>query len=508
MSQRRTTLNILDAVGDVQVFGQHFGGSSWDVWKVFLAALFALPMTDAQLALYRQYTGRQHAPTHPFTEAWLICGRRAGKSFILAVIAVFLACFRDWRRFLGPGEFGTIMVVAEDRAQSRAIMRFIGGLLRASPMLARTIINETAESYTLRGNVIIEVHTASWRSTRGYTVLAGLADEIAIWPTDENSSDPDVEIINSIKHGMATIPGAMLLCASSPHAQRGALWQAYREHYGRDDSDVLVWKAPTREMNSTVPQAFIDAQLEKDHARASADYLAEFRSDLEGFVARAAVEACVMPGLRELPPSLDCFYRAFCDPSGGSSDSMVLAIAHNDLQRHVVVLDCVREVKAPFSPEQVVAEFSTLLKSYRIYSLSGDHYAKLWPVEMFARYHQQYAQDARPKSDLYAGLLPLINSRRIELLDLPVLINQTCGLERSTRQGAGEKIDHPPHGKDDVVNAVAGVAAMCARDGGYDTTYRAFRSVPDSADGPASADRRLASLYGAIYNGIRWGAFR
>ena len=102
----------------------------------------------------------------------------------------------------------------------------------------------------------------------------------------------------------------------------------------------------------------------------------------------------------------------------------------------------------------------------------GDHYAKLWPVESFRRHGIRYTQDAQPKSDLYAGsLLPLINSRRIELFDLPVLIGQICSLERSTRHGAAERIDHPPHGHDDVVNAVAGVAAICTRTAGYDLSH-------------------------------------
>jgi hypothetical protein len=33
---------------------------------------------------------------------------------------------------------------------------------------------------------------------------------------------------------MLTVPGSMLLCASSPHARRGALWEAYRKHFGQD----------------------------------------------------------------------------------------------------------------------------------------------------------------------------------------------------------------------------------------------------------------------------------
>jgi hypothetical protein len=257
-------VNILDAINDPKVFGEHFRSGTWDAWLAFLAALFALPMTDEQLAVYRKHTQRDLPPAQPPTEAWLVVGRRGGKSFVLATIAVFLACFKNWQPLLGPGEYGTIMVIAEDRKQARAIMRFIGGLLRGAPMLRRTIVNETAESFTLKNRIQIEVHAASFRSTRGYTIIAALLDEIAIWPTDELSAEPDVEVINSIRPGMATIPGAMLLCASSPHARKGALWSAFARHFGRDGDPILVWRASTREMNSTVPESYVDAHLAED----------------------------------------------------------------------------------------------------------------------------------------------------------------------------------------------------------------------------------------------------
>ena len=70
-------------------------------------------------------------------------------------------------------------------------------------------------------------------------------------------------------------------------------------------------------MNPTVPQSWIDAQLARDPARAAADYLAQFRSDLEGFISRDAVMACVVPGLRERPPDRRVRHHAFVDPSGG-----------------------------------------------------------------------------------------------------------------------------------------------------------------------------------------------
>jgi hypothetical protein len=70
-------MNILQALDDPRVFGQHFRGSTWDAWRAFLCALFALPMTDEQLAIYQQHTGRSTPPTVPLHEVWLVCGRRA-----------------------------------------------------------------------------------------------------------------------------------------------------------------------------------------------------------------------------------------------------------------------------------------------------------------------------------------------------------------------------------------------------------------------------------------------
>jgi len=55
-----------------------------------------------QLATYQRCTGRGEAPAAPAGEAWLVIGRRGGKSFILALVAVFLACFHDWRPHLSP----------------------------------------------------------------------------------------------------------------------------------------------------------------------------------------------------------------------------------------------------------------------------------------------------------------------------------------------------------------------------------------------------------------------
>ena len=120
-------------------------------------------MTDEQLAIYRKHTNRQEPPANPQTEAWLIVGRRGGKSFVMALTAVYLATFRDYRAYLQQGERATVAVIAADRKQARVIMRYCRALLTQIPMLAKTVQRETAEVFDLAGRVTIEVTTASTR---------------------------------------------------------------------------------------------------------------------------------------------------------------------------------------------------------------------------------------------------------------------------------------------------------------------------------------------------------
>jgi hypothetical protein len=166
-------------------------------------------------------------------------------------------------------------------------------------------------------------------------------------------------------------------------------------------------------------------------ARARSEYLSEWRDDLADFVSREAVNAVTAFGTFELPPLSDVgSYYGFCDPSGGASDAMTLAIAHKE--GDVAVLDCLRERAPPFSPDDVVAEFATTLKAYRITKIVGDRFAGEWVREPFGKCDIEYEASARPKSDLYRDALPLINSARVRLLDNVRLVNQLVGLERRT----------------------------------------------------------------------------
>jgi len=428
-------------------------------------------MSEADLSVYRQCTGRNEPSAKTATEAWLICGRRAGKSFVLALCAVYLACFHQYSQFLAPGERATIMIIARDRKQARVIFNYVKALLTEIPMLARLIEKETAESFELEGSVTIEVQTASYRSVRGYAIVAALLDELAFWPTDADSAEPDAEIINALRPGMVQFPNAMLLCASSPYAKRGALFAAHQRHYGKDGDPVLVWKAPTTVMNPTVSRDVIANAMERDKADALAEWMAEFRADLESFINREVVQQCVEPGVFERPPLSGIKYESFVDPSGGSNDSMTCAIGHI-VGDHLVVVDAVREIPAPFNPDDATDEIVQLLLRYGIRTTHGDRYAAQWVVSAFdKRVAIDYKHCELPRSALYLNLLPHLNAHTIRLLDHPRAVNQICSLERRTHRGGADSIDHPRDQHDDIANAIAGLAYVLAQRPAVPTVY-------------------------------------
>ena len=484
-------MNIIQALDDPTIFGSVIRDpSTWGAWRGFLKALFALPMDDTEAELFRRCTGRATLPATPFNVAQLCCGRRAGKSFALALIAVFLACFRDYEPFLAMGEKATIVVVAADRRQARVIFRYCRGILQSVPALRGLIEGETNEELRLTNGVNIEVMTASSRSIRGYAIPVALLDEAAWWSV-EGSADADVEIVGGLVPAMKQFgPLAVRLSASSPYGRRGAFWDDYKTHYGKDDSTTLVWQAATWVMNPTIPLADLNAEFAADPARASAEYGATFRTDLEAFVSRDVIEASVEPGRYELPPVAGMNYIAAVDPSGSGADAMTLAIGHREDEQ--VVIDAVRSRRPPFSPETVVGEFCDLLKTYNIRKVTGDRYAGEFAREPFRKAGIEYELTDRSASDIFREALPYFNSARVDLLDIPQLIAELIALERRTSRVGKDSIGHPPSGHDDLAVVVCLVIYLTLAKDGSNFDWGSMVSGGD-------VQRRLEAMYGGFH---------
>jgi len=448
------------ALSDPDLFGSVLKGDSWAAWRILLIAAMGEPLTDDERGVFQGLTCRPREPLQRVEEFWAIVGRRGGKTRAVAVLGAYLAALVDYSSVLAPGERASLPVMSASTWQASKAKQYLDGIFSTVPALKRLVTNETSDTISLSTLVDIEVRPASFRTARAGTYCAVIADEAAYWRSD-STANPDSEILNAVRPGLATT-GGMLAAISSPYARRGELYNAWKRDYGPEgDPAILVAKAPSRTMNPSLSEKVVERAYERDPASAAAEYGAEFRTDVESFVAREAVEACVERDVFERPPLRENSYVGFVDPSGGSSDSMTLAIAH--LEREIASLDAIREVRPPFSPEAVVADFAALLKSYRVFRVVGDRYAGEWPREQFRKHGVSYEPSEKPKSQIYGELLPLINSRRATLLDDVKLVTQLCALERRTSRGGKDSIDHAPGAHDDRINAVAGALVLVGR---------------------------------------------
>jgi len=455
-------VNIVQAIHSPKVFRPLFKDlSTWHAWEVYLRALFGLGVEDEKdLALLKACTGLDEVPAPPARESFVICGRRSGKSFMSAVIASYLAGFKDWRPYLGPGEKGWIFIVAVDKQQAAVIKNYIGGIFHGNPSLEAMIQQETKECLELRNAVNITVKTCSFRSIRGYTVLCAILEEMAFWRSEDTGANPDKEVLAAIRPALATVPGSFLIGISTPYSRQGILWDQFREHWGKPGGP-LVWRAPSRVMNPTISEKTVSAALAADPQAAKAEWEAEWRDDVSAFMPLEMIEAVVAPGRYELPRIEGADYHAFCDPSGGRQDSMTLAIAHKDEAAGRVVLDVLREARPPFTPESVVAEFSGLLRSFGVSTIRADRYAGEWVTAAFRNHGISVEASELTAAEIYINFLPLVANGSVELLDIKRLTAQLTGLERRARSGGRDIVDHYPGGHDDLAVAAAGAAVLC-----------------------------------------------
>jgi hypothetical protein len=453
---------------------------SWDAWRTFWRVVFGLPLSPDDMVRYTRHTGRLTAPSSVCRRVWMPIGRGAGKSWNVGLAGLFLAISRDYRTELPPGGVAVIPVVGADRDQARLVLGYIKGLMEFERFSKYQRGDALADSISFTTGARIEIKTASYRTIRGFTIPALLADEIAFWRSDE-SAEPDQEILNAARPGMARLKGSMMFALSSPYAKKGALYKAVQDFYGKDIDGVLVWNADTLSMNPVfADQDEITKAFEEDPAKAGSEYgqggKVVFRSDVEAFLDIEAVNRVTISGRYELAPQPGIKYVAFVDPSGGSQDSYPLAIAHRvgtgDSVR--ATLDLVREYPPPFSPETVTKAIADDCRRYGITTVTGDRYAGEWPREPYRKYGITYRVTDDTKSDIYRNLLPAVNAGRVALLDHKRLKAQLCGLERHVAHSGQDTIDHAPGGHDDIANAVAGALVLAAKKSGVTVLPFAF----------------------------------
>lgn len=206
--------------------------------------------------------------------------------------------------------------------------------------------------------------------------------------------------------------------------------------------------------------------LDQQRRRLPAHKFRRLHLNLPGSPEGAAYQAemimgAVDRGVTVRRPERGISYTAFVDMSGGSSDDAVLALGHADTDG-CGVLDRVLDqgARPPFDPRAAVERFVTVLREYRVGTVTGDAYAGETFRADFERHGIGYELSDRSKSDIYEAFEPLLNSHRVRLIDVATVEQQLLGLV-----WRGSKIDHPSGEHDDFANACAGVLVAVAGEG-------------------------------------------
>jgi hypothetical protein len=471
-------ITIDQLLTDPRLLGEAFAGSTWDAWRALLAGAFALPMTDAQRATFHALTERD-PPSAPVRELWIVAGRRSGKSRIAAALGLWAATCCKHK--VSIGEVPVVLHLAADREQARVLHRYASGMLAASPVLAQEVAQDLRERIELRNGVELQIATSDYRAVRGRTVIAALLDEVSFWEPSIESVNPDTEVYSALKPALATQQHSLLVGISSPYAQRGLLYEQFRRYFGSDDSRVLVARAPTELLNPSIDSSEIADAIARDPVAASAEWLAQFRSDLASFIDSALVDSLTRSEPRELPwrATLSTGAHTRCvaglDVSGGRGDATAAAIAH--LAGDTVVIDAVRRWPAPHDPAAIAQAVAEFLQAYKLTSARADQYAAGFSRAVYSEAGVTLVDAPDTRSESYLRLLPLLTTGRVELPPDPTLRMELLGLERRTSRGGRDSVDHRPGAHDDVANACALAAVAASRSHAASTPVFAQRTA-------------------------------
>ena len=461
----KPALTIIDAIRDENIIGDTLSVAQ----EAALMAVYGLPLEGEHLALSEQMGNGAWRTGEETREAAFICGRRSGKSDKLAAnVAIYEAFFRDHN--LSPGETGVVLLLAQNMRQAKVVKGYIEGKINKSPVLRRHVIASRAQELELDNRITIAIHPASFRSIRGLSVVCCICDEIAFWWTEDSYANPDVEVVRAVRPAMATFDHGKLLMVSSPYTMTGVLWDTWQRR-DKDDS-TLVWHAPTRLMNPTVPATFLEKEQRRDPENYRREYEAEFTEAVSSFLPGDLIEQCVVEGRTELPPDIQAYQYVAAVDAAFKGDAFTICIAHNDHDRNIAVLDYLGgwqgSKKEPLKLGELMPQIEAICDRYKISVVTGDQFGAEPLKDAFERHHLQYEEHTftnQSKSDIYATLRTRILDGTVELLDHPMSIRELRGLEIENLPGGGMRVGHARHTRahDDYADVIA-LAVSKAKD--------------------------------------------
>jgi len=442
-----------------------FAEDTWSVWRVTGKAIFGEKLNKAEREIFTRFTGRTMPPTSQVKELWAIVGRRGGKGSFVASICIYLSLIRP--PVLKRGVLARVLVLAVDKDQAGEVFSYVESLVEMLGYEDK-VIGHTKESIEFSTGVEVLIKPADKRRVRGRSLVTVVADEVASWWDDTSSSNPAREVFRALRPSMLGVKGALLMAISSPYSRSGLLYETCQAAWGKDGDRRLVWRAATWEQRPSDDPDFLQFLAEEeadDPLSYRSEYGAQWRSDLESFLTVEAIDAVTITGRNMLGYLPGVKHYAFGDFAGGvgtNADSATLAIGR--VENGKLVRARMEEWKPPFDAIAMVKDVHSICQEYHIREVVADHFSAGTFDAIFKEHAKglKYTVHESTTTKNYVGLIPLLSSRVVELLDHAKLRGQLLSLERRTKDAGGETISHPknPQAHDDLATACAGLFVL------------------------------------------------
>lgn len=462
--QTVNSLDIIEAIRDPKLISGQLG----EAQEVCLRLLYGLNLTPKQRVLAKKYSDAWDGRSRDFREAVFICGRRSGKSDRLAAnVAVYEAVFGKHEKHLSIGERAWVMCIAASKKQAIVVLNYIKGKLASSPLLKTMIQEERAEEIDLTNGISIGVYPCSFRTIRGVSVCCGIADELAFWRVE--GVNVDSEVLSALRPGLATFSNSKLIAISSPYAEQGELYSYFRNRH--KNKNILVWRAPSKIMNPTISDRFLEREKERDIEAYRREWLAEFSSSISSFLPADKVNDCVAEGRLALPYADKFNYVASLD-AAFKGDTFTFCVAHRDGDKTVIdrLAGWTGSRRSPVNLDVVLNDMVALLKEFHVYRIYGDQYCSE-PLRQALQKRGVTFEEvpfySGLKGKIYTSLKHQVIQGGIELLDHKQSIKELRALECRLTSGGNMLIGAPDLAgyHDDYATVIALAAWQCVLKG-------------------------------------------